>query len=53
LLPFVQRYDQLLSSLQIEHKFAVIPGAQHRYNEIIEKAHFDALAFWKTAFEAK
>lgn len=49
LLPYVQKYSELLTSLQIEHQFAIAPGAHHMYNEIIEGMPFDALLFWNTA----
>jgi enterochelin esterase-like enzyme len=51
LLPLVQKYSQLLNSLGIDHQFAVAPGAIHRYDQIIERLPFDALAFWKAVFE--
>lgn len=51
LQPLVEKYSQLLDSLGIAHQFAVAPGAQHRYDEIIERLPFDALAFWATALE--
>jgi enterochelin esterase-like enzyme len=50
LLPLVEKYSRLLDSLRIDHQFAVAPGAQHRYEEILQRLPFDALAFWKTAF---
>lgn len=49
LLPYFRNYSELLSSLQIEHQFAIAPGAHHMYNEIIEQLPFDALVFWNTA----
>ena len=49
LLPYVKKYSELLTSLQIEHQFAIAPGAQHMYNEIVEDLPFDALLFWNTA----
>ncbi|MCX6632055.1 MAG: alpha/beta hydrolase-fold protein [Candidatus Solibacter sp.] len=51
LLPFVEKYSAQLTSLKIDHQYAVAPGAHHRYDEIIERAPFDAVAFWKTVFE--
>jgi len=50
LLPDVRRFDALLTSLSIEHQFAVAPGANHAERQIFESLPFDALAFWKTAF---
>ena len=50
LLAPVQEYDALLTSLGIEHQFAVVAGAHHRYDEIVSRLHGDALQFWKTAF---
>jgi len=49
LLPYVKKYSELLTTLQIEHQFAIAPGAQHMYSEIIEDLPFDALLFWNTA----
>jgi len=37
-----------LNSLRIEHQVALAPGADHRYDEIVERLPFDAFAFWKT-----
>ena len=51
LLEPVTAYHALLTSLGIEHSFAVVPGAHHRYDEIISKNPVDALQFWKTAFK--
>lgn len=53
LLPYVKKYSCLLSSLNIEHQYSVVKAANHRYDEIIEKAPFDALAFWKAAFQTR
>jgi S-formylglutathione hydrolase FrmB len=50
LLPFVEKYSQLLNTLNIEHRFAITPGARHRYDEIIQRCPFDALAFWEIVF---
>ena len=50
LLPVVKQYDQLLSSLNLEHQFAIAPGADHADWQILESLPFDALAFWRTAF---
>jgi enterochelin esterase-like enzyme len=50
LLPAVRRYSDLLRSLRIDHEFAVAPGAEHRYDQIIEHLPSDALAFWRRAF---
>jgi S-formylglutathione hydrolase FrmB len=50
LLTVVKQYDQLLSSLSIEHQFAIAPGADHAEWQIFQSLPFDALAFWKTAF---
>jgi enterochelin esterase-like enzyme len=50
LLPLVKKYSELLGSLKIEHQFVVVPGAQHRYDQIVELLPFDALNFWKVAF---
>jgi enterochelin esterase-like enzyme len=50
LLQVVKKYDQLLSSLNIEHQFAIAPGADHAEWQIFESLPFDALSFWKTAF---
>lgn len=53
LLPYVEKYSRLLTSLNIEHQYSVISGAHHRYDEIIEKATFNALGFWKAAFQSQ
>jgi enterochelin esterase-like enzyme len=50
LLKPVTEYHELLNSLGISHEFAVVPGAHHRYDEIVSKLPVDALQFWKTAF---
>lgn len=50
LLGAVKHYDQLLITLQIDHQFAVAPGADHSERQIFESLPFDALAFWKSAF---
>jgi enterochelin esterase-like enzyme len=51
LLPMVTEYHELLTSLGIQHRFAVIgPEVFHRDTDIIGKAPFDALAFWKDVF---
>ena len=50
LLPVVKKYDQLLGSLNIEHQFAVAPGADHSEWQILQSLPFDGFAFWKTAF---
>lgn len=50
LLPSVTKYSGLLTSLKIQHRFDIAPGAHHRYNEIVERAPYDALSFWKTVF---
>ena len=52
LLPLVKQYSELLTELKIDHQFAVAPGAIHRYDQIVERLPFDALAFWKAAFGA-
>lgn len=46
----VTEYHELLTSLGVDHAFAVVPGAHHRYDEIISGAQGDALQFWKAAF---
>ena len=51
LLPYVEKYSRLLTSLNIEHQYSIIEAAHHRYDEIIENALFDALGFWKAAFQ--
>lgn len=53
LLPYVEKYSQLLKSLHIQHQYVIAPGASHRYDEIIERCPFDALAFWGNVFSAK
>ena len=53
LLPYVQKYSALLTSLKIEHQYSVIKAAHHRYDEIVQKAPFDALSFWKAAFATR
>jgi hypothetical protein len=51
LLPMVTEYHELLASLGIQHQFAVIgPDVFHRDIDIIGKAPFDALAFWRDVF---
>ena len=51
LLPMVTQYHELLTSLGIQHHFAVIgPDVFHRDTDIIGRAPFDALAFWKDVF---
>jgi endo-1,4-beta-xylanase len=50
LLGPVTDYHTLLTSLGIEHQFAVVAGAHHRYDQIISGLPGDALQFWKTAF---
>ncbi len=50
LLEVVMKYDQLLTSLHIEHQFAVGPGAGHSERQLFGSLPFDALSFWKTAF---
>ena len=50
LLAPVTDYHALLTSLGIEHRFAVVPGAHHRYDEIISRMPDDPLQFWKEAF---
>jgi enterochelin esterase-like enzyme len=50
LLAPVREYDALLTALGIEHQFAVVAGAHHRYDEIVSRLSGDALQFWKTAF---
>ena len=50
LLAVVKKYDQLLASLNIEHQFAVAPGADHSEWQILQSLPFDGFAFWKTAF---
>jgi enterochelin esterase-like enzyme len=50
LLPLVKQYHLLLDSLSIDHQFAIIAGAQHRYDEIISKANFNTFLFWTEAF---
>jgi acetyl esterase/lipase len=50
LLANVKEYDALLTSLRIDHQFAVVAGAHHRYDEIVSRLPGDALQFWKTAF---
>ncbi len=50
LLKPVTEFHELLKSLGIAHEFAIVPGAEHRYDEIISKSHGDPLQFWKTAF---
>jgi len=47
----VYKYHILLDSLKIKHQYDVIPGAEHKYVDIISKAHFNTFSFWKTAFE--
>jgi enterochelin esterase-like enzyme len=49
LLGPVTKFHNLLRTLKIDHQFLVIPGAEHRYDQLIEKAPVDALAFWGTA----
>jgi hypothetical protein len=39
-----------LDSLKIDHQFAAARGAHHRYDEIIQRFSFDALAFWEIGF---
>lgn len=53
LLPYVEKFSRLLTSLNIEHQYSVIRGAHHRYDEIIEKASFNPLGFWKAAFQTR
>ena len=53
LLTLVTSYHHLLDSLNIEHQFEVIVGAQHRYDQIISKATFKPFSFWKDAFKNK
>jgi endo-1,4-beta-xylanase len=50
LLKPVTEFHGLLTSLGIAHDFAVVPGAEHRYDEIISKMPGDPLQFWKAAF---
>jgi endo-1,4-beta-xylanase len=50
LLKPVTEFHDLLKSLGIAHEFAVVPGAKHRYDEIISKQPGDPLQFWKTVF---
>ena len=50
LLKPVTEFHELLKSLGIAHEFAVVPGAHHRYDEIISNQSGDPLQFWKTAF---
>jgi len=50
LLAPVTDYHALLTSLGIEHQFAVVAGAHHRYDQIISGLPGDALQFWKAAF---
>lgn len=50
LFPLVKQYSDLLTSLKIEHQYAVAPGVPHRYELIVSKMPFDALVFWKTVF---
>ena len=50
LLKPVTQYHQLLDSLGIQHEFAVVRGAHHRYDEIITKMPSDPLQFWARAF---
>jgi enterochelin esterase-like enzyme len=50
LLNPVTEFHNLLTSLGIAHEFAVVPGAHHRYDEIISKKPGDPLEFWKAAF---
>ena len=52
LLGPVTKYHELLTSLKIEHQFAVAPGAPHSDQRVLDLLPFDGLAFWKTAFAA-
>jgi len=47
----VYRYHLLIDSLEINHQYKVIPGAEHKYVEIISKAPFNTFSFWAEAFK--
>jgi enterochelin esterase-like enzyme len=42
LLPLVQKYSQLLTTLKIKHQFAIAPNATHQYRQVIEGLPFNA-----------
>jgi enterochelin esterase-like enzyme len=50
LLKPVTEYNDLLTSLKIPHEFVVVPGAHHRYDEILSRLPEDRLQFWNKAF---
>jgi enterochelin esterase-like enzyme len=47
----VYRYHLLIDSLEIKHKYNVVPGAEHNYVDIISKAPFNTFSFWAEAFK--
>lgn len=47
----VYRFHLLIDSLEIKHKYNVVPGAEHKYVDIISKAPFNTFSFWAEAFK--